>query len=47
MVSVDSVHAVHAEDTDQAEEGALTAILVRPTGFAEASALSQDYYAGT
>jgi putative ABC transport system permease protein len=53
--SVNAVHGAHAQDEDdhaagevhEDEEGlAVTAILVRPTGFAEANLLWQDYYSG-
>jgi putative ABC transport system permease protein len=36
----------HPEDEEH-DEGAVTAILVRPTGFAEANQIWQDFYAGT
>jgi putative ABC transport system permease protein len=54
--SVNAVHGAHAHDEDEAhedeahedEEGlVVTAVLVRPTGFAEANLLWQDFYSGT
>ena len=48
--SVNAVHGAHehaeGEEHERAE-GAVTAILVRPTGFAEANEIWQDFYVGT
>jgi putative ABC transport system permease protein len=46
--SVNAVHGAHGHaEGEEHAEGDVTAILVRPTGFAEANELWQDFYVGT